>query len=200
VTGRPVDDTLHPLDPVLSESERQRGREQLAAALGPAARAPGSLYLLHPGVEGDPRTWPAERFGELAKRLIAGGARVLILTGPGEASIGQQLESDIPGAAHLVGQRGLRELAGLFAAAAEQEAKLFVSDSGPAHVAASVGLAVRLLAGPEDPSRTGPWPLDASGHHAVVGADGEAGWSAPRPITEIRTEDALLASGLLAVR
>ena len=44
-------------------------------------------------------------------------------------------------------------------------------DSGPMHLAASVGLGVLCLAGPQDERRTGPWPLPArGGGHAVLRA------------------------------
>jgi len=176
-----------PLDPLLSQDERARGRALLSE------RAPigsGRLWLLHPGRTGDPRTWPTERFHRLAVRLLAAGQRVLVLSGPAEADAGRRLARELPprpGLAHWPEQRGLRDLAAVFAAARTEGAKLVAGDSGPAHLAASVGLPVRLLAGPTDPRRTGPWPVTETGAtaHRVVLApppplDG-TGW-APRPI------------------
>ncbi len=197
-----------PLDPLLSQDERDRGR----ALLG--ERAPlgtGRLWLLHPGRTGDPRTWPAERFQRLAVRLLTAGQRVLVLTGPAEADAGRRLARDLaphPGLAHWTDQRGLRDLAAVFRAARDRGARLVVGDSGPAHLAASVGLPVRLLAGPMDPRRTGPWPAPgdlagsgagAPGHpHRVVLAppaplSGEA-W-APRAIETLDAD--AVASSLL---
>lgn len=125
----------------------------------------GPGHVLHLGVERDPRSWPTERFGALAQRLLAQGESVLLLSGPGEAEGGAQLERELPPhprLVHCVGQRGLRELAARLAVASERGFRLVACDSGPSHVAAAVGLGVDLLAGPTDPRRTGPWPIEAS--------------------------------------
>ena len=165
------------LDPLLSTAEVERGRHLLLDALGeaPGSSRPGAsappVTVLHPGVPADPRTWPEHSFLELGQRLVGRGRRVLFLTGPGEAASGEALRAAVPEAAHVVGQRGLRDLCAILHAAAERRGELFTSDSGPAHIAASVGLPVRLLAGPEDPRRTGPWPPIGS---AAVGGASQA--------------------------
>lgn len=177
------------IDPCLTEAEIKRGSALLTNALGP--HAADHVTVLHPGVAGDPRTWPASRFEELGSRLVRRGERVLFLTGPGEAETGRALEQAVPKAAHLVGQRGLRDLCALLHAVAERDGQILVSDSGPAHIAASVGLPVRLLAGPENPSRTGPWPLaaDPDSPHRLVPAAAEIAWSA-RTIEAVTVDDA----------
>ncbi|MEM9801720.1 MAG: glycosyltransferase family 9 protein [Planctomycetota bacterium] len=175
--GGPVEARL---DPALDERERLRGAE----LLGDVGEAP---ILLHPGVPGDRRSWPKDRFAELARVLGERGRSVVVLTGPGEASVGRQLEADVRNARrHIVGQRGLRDLGGLLAAAHARGGRLVVGDSGPAHVAASVGLPVVLLAGPEDPSRTGPWPIAGTNGspHRVAGP----AWI-PRAIESITVGD-----------
>lgn len=184
------------LDPLLSTDERARGREALAAACPGGARP----LLLHPGVESDPRTWPRERHAALAAAAADGlGVRPIVVTGPGEESTGrwlrERVEDDV--AAHLVGQRGLRDLVALFAAARDAGGRLVAQDSGPAHLAASVGLPVHLLAGPEDPARTGPWPIadGADSPHRVVAPPaswpGPAGAWAARAMDEISADAAL---------
>jgi heptosyltransferase-1 len=147
-----------PLDPFLTPEERQRGRA-LVSERAPLGR--GRLWVLHPGRPGDPRSWPAERFARLAERLLVAQQNVLVLSGPSELQSGAQLARDLaprPNLSHWGGQQGLRDLAAVFAAARERGARLVVGDSGPAHLAASVGLPVRLLAGPTTPRNTGPWP------------------------------------------
>ncbi len=133
-------------------------------ALGPATDA-GPGWILHLGAAGDARTWPAQRFGELALRLVAAGKPVLLLSGPAEAQEGDALQRALPAhplLMHCVGQRGLRDLAARLAVAANAGWRMVACDSGPSHVAAAVGLGVDLLAGPTDPARTGPWPSEPS--------------------------------------
>ena len=159
-------------------------------------RGTSGVTVLHPGVAGDPRTWPEGRFGALGERLAREGRRVLFLTGPAEAASGEALKAAVPSAAHWVGQSGLRNLCAVFRAVADGGGELFVSDSGPAHIAAAVGLPVRLLAGPEDPERTGPWPpsgIERSPHRVVKAAAPEPPWT-PRPMESIHVDDALEAS------
>lgn len=201
VTG---DDVPPGRDPCLTPAESAAGAALLGQLLADAGRPDARPVLLHPGVPGDPRTWPAERFGALARALSARDELApIVLTGPGEAEVGRALETalaDAPGVAHLVGQRGLRDLAALLAAARGRGGALAVSDSGPAHVAAAVELPVHLIAGPEDPSATGPWPvvstagsphlLTAPPHAWPAIAAGTLPWT-PRPVERTGVRDVL---------
>ena len=75
---------------------------------------------------------------------------------------GEKLErtlTDVPSVRHWVGQTGVRELAGFFSALAELGGVLVGCDSAPAHLASACGLSVVVLSGPQDPRRTGPWPV-----------------------------------------
>lgn len=172
------------LDPLLSTAEMDEGSALLLEAF--AGEAPEAPVLLHPGVRGDPRSWPEERFERLGRELSREGRSLAVLTGPGEVEIGERLERALPGAGHLVGQRGLRRLAALFARTAERGGVVVTGDSGPAHVAASVGLRVCLIAGPEDPSRTGPF----GAQHVVAGDRGLPTW-VPREIESVSVQDVL---------
>jgi ADP-heptose:LPS heptosyltransferase len=101
-----------------------------------------------------------EHFSSLARAAARDGWRVLVLSGPAERTSGETLARELAGearVAHWIGQRGLRALASLFAAAGAAGARLVACDSGPLHVAESVGLAALALAGPQDPLRTGPF-------------------------------------------
>lgn len=173
------------MDPALSTEERAAGASTWAGLTRKQ-----EAVILHPGVQGDPRSWPAERYRRLAERLIDAGRPVVVVTGPAEAEIGARLEAALPDASHHVGQRGLREFAALLDAARGTGAALVGGDSGPAHVAASVGLPVHLVAGPEDPSRTGPWP-PRHGNHVVIADPAPAGaWSA-RSVEDVSVKDVL---------
>lgn len=156
-------------DPGLSETELGEGERVLGTLLG-AARRPILLALSTPG---DVRSWPEGRWIELGRRLARAGHPLLVLSGPAEEELGRRVERALGGlvAAHWVGQRGLRALAALFTAAADRDARLVACDSGPLHLAAACGLAVLALAGPQDPRRTGPWPLPGRGSpHSVLRA------------------------------
>jgi len=135
--------------------------------------AQGGGWILQLGKMTDVRTWPAEHFADLARRLAAKGEAVLVLSGPEEAPMGVLLAAalaDVPDVAHWIGQRGLRDLAAFYTAAARRGVRLVGCDSGPSHIAAACDLPVALLAGPQDPGRTGPWPAGAGGpgHRALL--------------------------------
>jgi len=167
--------------------------EVAAGAEAWTGRAGAPRWILHLGAPGDPRTWPAERFLELARELGRGGERVLVLSGPAEAREGARLAeaaADPTRIRHWVDQRDLRQLAALFAHAARAGARLVACDSGPSHLAAAVGLGVDLLSGPQDPARTGPWPpagSDRSPHRVLRAAEGRCA-----PIAELGLERVLL--------
>jgi ADP-heptose:LPS heptosyltransferase len=115
------------------------------------------------------RGWPRERWCELVRALRRKGQGVIVLSGPGEGELGRALARELAGddgIVHWVGQRGLRELAAVFSAAARRQLALVSCDSGPMHLAAAHGLRVIALEGPQDGARTGPWPLER-GHRVV---------------------------------
>ena len=132
---------------------------------------PVVLQLAAPG---DVRAWPVESQRALLRGLAERGRPVLALSGPGEEALGRDFAAEFAGeprVRHWVGQRGQRELAAFFRAAATHGALFVTCDSGPMHLAAAEGLRVVALAGPQDPARTGPWPLEGpSSPHRVVRA------------------------------
>lgn len=143
-------------DPGLSEAERALGREELGRLLAGPADGVRVLYL---GRERDVRAWAPGSFEQIARRLSAAGTPVLVISGPHEEGDGLLLARRLAGsgAGHWVGQRDLRRLAAVLAAAAEAGGALLACDSGPMHLACSVGLRTVCLHGPTDPARTGPW-------------------------------------------
>jgi ADP-heptose:LPS heptosyltransferase len=145
-------------DPALSKEELKAGRGRLADLAGTTA---DPVTLLHVSSPEDVRSWPIASFESLARGLAARGERALVISGPQEEAEGRALAERTAGVArlsHWIGQRGLRELAGVLAAAAERGGRIVACDSGPMHLAAAVGLPVVCLEGPQDGRRTGPWP------------------------------------------
>jgi ADP-heptose:LPS heptosyltransferase len=142
-------------DPGLCEPERAAGRAWLAREL-PECGAP--LRIVHLARSADPRSWPRARTAEWIERALSRGAQVLAVSGPAEederAGLGLARS---PRFRHWHGSGELRDLAGVFSAAAERGARMLACDSGPLHLAEACGLEVLCLAGPEDERRTGPY-------------------------------------------
>jgi ADP-heptose:LPS heptosyltransferase len=114
--------------------------------------APAGPYaLLAPGGSAHrPRKrWPAQRYGELARRLLDRGVRPLVIGGPDERGLG----AAIPAARDLTGETTIPELAEL-----ARGARLAVgNDTGPMHVCSVAGCrSVVLFSGESDPARTAP--------------------------------------------
>lgn len=150
----------------LAADELREGEELLGRHAG---RGSGGGVILHVSSGKDVRSWPIERWSELASALRDAGRPTLVLSGPAEAERGRELARRVPaspGLAHL-SQSGLRQLAALFTAAARRGWRMVACDSGPMHLAWACGLRVTVLEGPQDAARTGPWPHD---RHPVVRA------------------------------
>ena len=112
----------------------------------------GDFLLLNPGAGWGAKQWPAERYGQVARRLAEDGAKSLINFGPGEESLMRAVESASEGAAK--GMAGsLTELIALM-----RRARLFIGgDTGPMHLAAALGVPVVAIFGPTNPARNGPF-------------------------------------------
>jgi heptosyltransferase-2 len=106
---------------------------------------------------GESRRWGAENYTALARHLVERYQLKVVLVGSeADRKIGDQMVSDAGGAGgslvNLAGKTSLRELAAVCSRAA-----LFVgNDSGPAHLAAAVGVPLVILSGADDPKETSP--------------------------------------------
>jgi ADP-heptose:LPS heptosyltransferase len=102
---------------------------------------------------GETKRWPARYFGELATRLRARGREPVIVIGPGEEVVAEELcraaQYELP----VVGTD--MDIAGLAATAAGLRL-LVGNDSGPMQVAVSIGTPVVAMFGPTDRDRTAP--------------------------------------------
>ena len=127
-------------------------RARIEADLAGVARP---RVLLHPGTSrfGAFKRWPPGHFAELARRLRAGGAEVLVAWGPGEEDLARAVVAAVPAEARLAPRTSsLGDLAALLASV-----DAFVgADSAPLHLAGLVGTPSVGLFGPKDPVVYGP--------------------------------------------
>ena len=131
--------------------------------------------VIHPFASAPDKTWPAERFVEIAGRLP--GLRPVFLAGPGDDASpfkSFQVWKNAP----------LGEVKALMSGAS-----LFIgNDSGPAHIAAAFGVPAIVLFGNSDPVTWGPWRTEAQ---VLTSPEGMAG---------IAVDDVTMAVDALKVR
>jgi len=110
--------------------------------------------VINPGGNWGPKRWPKENFSALADKLAAIYKAKIIITGA---------KKDIPLAEAIAkgmktkpvitcGRTSLKELASIFSAAS----LVIANDSGPMHIAVSLGVNTIALFGPTSPLITGP--------------------------------------------
>lgn len=119
------------------------------------ARPDSLLIGLSPGATHATKRWAPERFGALADRLQAERpkARFLPVGGPRDQEL---LDAMTRGSsARFEPSTAAADVAGL-AAAMERLSLLVSVDTGPAHLAAALGVPVVVLFGPTSPVRWGP--------------------------------------------
>lgn len=121
------------------------------------------LIVLSPSASRRWKTWPLERWAEVANRLADRGT--IVIAGTGEqkrvhARLAARLQNP---AIDLTGRTTLSELIALLARAALHIAQ----DSGSVHIAAALRTPVVALYGPTKPSRLGPYgQVDAVINHS----------------------------------
>ena len=108
--------------------------------------------LLNPGAGWGAKQWPADRYGEVAKKLAADGLSCLINFGPQEEELARIVQQESGRSAQPV-ECSITDLIAL-----TRRASLFVGgDTGPMHLAAALGVPVVAIFGPTDPARNGPF-------------------------------------------
>jgi heptosyltransferase-1 len=129
---------------------------QVESAIARAAQAAagGPYALLNPGAAWPNKRWPPDRLAAIARLLRdRHGLASIVLWGPGEADAAQVVVAQAGGAARLAPETTWTDVLAL-----ARGAKLIVSgDTGPLHLAASVGVPAVALFGPTNPGRNGPW-------------------------------------------
>jgi ADP-heptose:LPS heptosyltransferase len=126
--------------------------DELTAGVGPIlAMAPAANWV--------GKTWPVERFSQVAMRLLRSdgplkNARLMVVGGPGDEPLARSLRD--------VALHRFIDLAGkvdlLTAHACLKRARLFIgNDSGAMHLAAAAGCPTIGLFGPSDETLYAPW-------------------------------------------
>lgn len=153
----------------VSEAETREAERLLhAAGIGSGE---GPLVVINPNA-GDlclERRWPAERFADVIRQLVAkASARIVIIGSSSEAAhvagIVGSLEERVR--ARVVDAAGKLSLGGCLALLSMAEL-VITNDSGPYHFALAMGARTVSLWGPSTPTHYGP----TSGGHAVVRAE-----------------------------
>jgi heptosyltransferase-1 len=117
----------------------------------------GDFAILNPGAGWGAKRWPAERYGEVARKLADRGVRSILNYGPGEEELASAAEAASGGTARAMSctviRSSITELIAL-----TRRARLFVGgDTGPLHLAAALRVPVVGIYGPTDPARNGPY-------------------------------------------
>jgi ADP-heptose:LPS heptosyltransferase len=171
----------HRLDAALALVERALGPGPVAPAVLPAKGEPHGSIVLHPGVSrfGAFKRWPAAAFADLGDRLAARlGTHVVLTAGPGERADAEAVRAKMRSPATIAEPPGLRAHADLLSGA-----RLFVaSDTGPAHIAAALGVPTVTLFGPKDPRLFAPVGPRARAVRAGVRCSPCALRSCPDPV------------------
>lgn len=115
-----------------------------------------SFAIVNPGAGWGAKQWPPERFGEVARALAVHNIKTLVNAAAGEEEMARAVVASSGGNAFE-----LRCTIGQFVALM-RHARIFVGgDTGPLHLAATLGIPVVALYGPTDPARTGPFGTQA---------------------------------------
>ncbi len=119
------------------------------------SRGEGPLVILCPGsINSRAKRWPAERYGQLADRLIENGFAVALIGSPGEVDVSQQvLQNMRRQPIVLTGKTTVAEAAAIISVGD----LLITNDTGPAHIGAAVNTPTLVIFGPTNPLTTRPF-------------------------------------------
>jgi lipopolysaccharide heptosyltransferase I len=125
--------------------------------------------VLSPGGGWVSKCWPAERFGELARRLFREfRLRSVINFGPGEEPLASKVVAEAGENTALKYSGNFGELIAVLHGAE----CVVAGDTGPLHLADALGTKVVAIFGPTDPARNGPYlGMHAEGRAVVLRAE-----------------------------
>jgi ADP-heptose:LPS heptosyltransferase len=130
--------------PVALEPRLDAGAADRDRALRLVDQQAQALLVIHPGASDLRRRWPAERFAEVAARVVAADAQVILVGDDSDRPVAEdsvrRVRLAVPAeqaarVSSVAGQLTLPQLIGLFAVASA----MLGNDSGPRHLAQAVG-------------------------------------------------------------
>jgi heptosyltransferase-1 len=113
------------------------------------------VVLIDPGGGWGAKRWPAKRYGAVAEEFAVRGGVVLVNAGPGEELLASEVVSSSGIASeqvHIVGCTVAQLIA-----LTRRVSLVIGGDTGPVHLACSLGKPVVGIYGPTDPKRNGPY-------------------------------------------
>ena len=157
LTGKSGAETTAPrFDLSVSNGRKQ---EALGFLQDQGARMSAPLAVLCPGsINSRAKRWPAERYAELADRLVESGVTVALIGSPGELDVSKEVSEN----AHhrlimLTGKTTVAEATAIISIADI----LITNDTGPAHIGAALQTPTVVIFGPTNPLTTYPYSSSA---------------------------------------
>jgi heptosyltransferase-1 len=133
----------------------------------------GEFAILNPGAGWGAKRWPAERYGEVARKLADQGVRSILNCGPGEEELTRGAKAASGGTAEAM-SCSVSELIAL-----TRRARIFIGgDTGPLHLAAALRVPVVAIFGPTDPARNGPYGTRSVVLRSAESVTSHARWAA----------------------
>ncbi len=137
--------------------------QQVKAWYASKAPASASWIGLSPGGRIPLKSWPLENYVAVGKTLTERGKNILIVFGPGEKEVAQELLEKLGAQAHLEESHSYEE----HAAFLSQLEGIVLNDGGNLHLAVGLNVPSVCLFGPTDPA---VWAApDTSRHRALRG-------------------------------
>lgn len=145
----------------LSRGEMDAADAVLSRAGVPAGRP---RIGIHPGGKWPVKRWPTEKFAALLETLDAGGAAVVVFTGPGEADATDRLREGAGGLATFLPEMGVRDVAGVIS----RLDAMVACDGGIMHVSVAVGTPTVGVFGSSEPDVWFPYENEGPFRAAAV--------------------------------
>lgn len=135
----------------ISDENRKKAAELLSDK---SLEGSNFLVAINPGGNWEPKRWPKDRFAKLANELVEKFHAKIIITGSKrDSKLAEDIASMMATKPVITcGRTSIKDLAAVF----EKVNIVIANDSGPMHIAVSVGAKTIALFGPTIPEITGP--------------------------------------------